>query len=144
MAVETKEPFTFLITWCQKTGDNLKQKLLTETKVESLSYFWSTCSQHKFELTCSYLWEKTHRKYLLLLLLKTLHCCCCRVASTETPPKATASCHFKGVLWAFHLILVTSFLVVFGNKVTKLSCNNCLFFILCLANRKHHTQNYAT
>ena len=47
----------------------------------------------------------------------------------------------------FYPILVTWFLVVFGDAVTKI-LRNSLFFISscpsCLANGKHHTENHAT
>ena len=35
------------------------------------------------------------------------------------------------IMWAFHPILVTSFLVVFGNKVTRILCNSfCIFHLV--------------
>ena len=46
----------------------------------------------------------------------------------------------------FHPILVTWFLVVFGNEVMKILRNSllifCLFCLSCLANEKHRTENH--
>ena len=55
--------------------------------------------------------------------------------------------YYLGLVYCFHPILVTWFLVVFGDEVMKI-LRNSLFFITswpsCLANGKHRTENHAT
>ena len=43
---------------------------------------------------------------------------------------------FQSYLYWFHPILVTWFLVDFGAKVTKISCNSLFFILSC---RENHT-----
>ena len=51
---------------------------------------------------------------------------------------------YKCNYWAFHLILLTSILVDFGNKVTKTLRNSLFIFHFalpsCLANEKHYAE----